>query len=263
MTTPAATRALPGAPRSLLAWPLAWPFPALLAWGAAWALYALLVARGVAPWLAFCAACGLGVVLALRAPTRWRRRFVAGGFPLSMLCVAVAGASPGWPWLAPLALLALLYPLRSWRDAPLFPTPRGALAGLARAAPLAPGARIVDLGCGAGDGLRELRREYPHVWITGIEWSWPLRFVCALRARDASVSRGDIWAADWSGYDLVYLFQRPESMARAAAKAAAELRPGAWLASLEFEVPGWRPRCVVGAAGGRRVWLYRAPIARA
>ena len=27
--------------------------------------------------------------------------------------------------------------------------------------------------------------------------------------------RGDIWAADWSGYELVYLFQRPESMARA------------------------------------------------
>ena len=79
-------------------------------------------------------------------------------------------------------------------------------------------------------------------------------------ARIARVQRGDLWAADWSGYDLVYLFQRPESMERAAAKAVRELRPGAWLVSLEFEVVGWAPTAVLDPEGGKRVWLYRSPL---
>ena len=238
----------------------AWPLPALLAWGVAWALHEALVANSVSPWVSMGAASALGASLALLAETRWRRRLVASGFPLSMLGVTLAGALPGWVWLLPMALLALMYPLRSWRDAPLFPTPAGAMKGLSLVAPLAPGARIVDLGCGVGDGLRELRREYPQASISGIEWSWPLRWICAWRCRDAGVSRADIWAADWSAYDLVYLFQRPESMARAATKAKAELRRGAWLVSLEFEADGLAPQGRLSGVGGRVVWLYRAPF---
>ena len=54
--------------------------------------------------------------------------------------------------------------------------------------------------------------------------AWPAR--CAAQAR---VRRADMWKTDWSGYQMVYLFQRPESMARAAAKAQAEMAPA----------PGW------------------------
>lgn len=187
---------------------------------------------------------------------------MTSGFPLSMLAVTFAGALPGWVWLLPMALLAMLYPLRSWGDAPLFPTPAGSLAGLSLVAPLAPGARIVDLGCGVGDGLRELRREYPQAAIGGIEWSWPLRWICAARRPDAQVSRADIWALDWSAYGLVYLYQRPESMLRAAAKVEAELRPGAWLVSLEFEAIGLAPQGRLAGIDGRSVWLYRAPFVR-
>ena len=57
-----------------------------------------------------------------------------------------------------------------------------------------------------------------------------------------------------------YLFQRPESMERAAAKASRELVPGAWLASLEFEIASLLPQLVLECADGRRVWLYRAPF---
>ena len=126
--------------------------------------------------------------------------------------------------------------------------------------PLPTEARVLDAGCGLGDGLRELVREYPQAALDGIEWSWPLRFACAWRCRFARVRRGDIWAADWSGYALVYVFQRPESMARAAEKATRELRPGAWLASLEFDVPGLAASKVLQCADGRRVWLYRVPF---
>jgi len=84
--------------------------------------------------------------------------------------------------------------------------------------------------------------------------------LCALRCRFVRVRRADIWAVDWSGYDLVYLFQRPESMPRAMEKAALELRPGAWLVSLEFEAAGWAPQAQLKNVDGKPVWLYRAPF---
>lgn len=239
-----------------------WPLPALAAWCAAWALFLLLRGLDAPAWLAPALAIALGAVLSPLGATPWRRVFIAAGFPLSLLASGLAGAMPGWAWLIALGLLAAVYPVNAWRDAPVFPTPRGALAGLARLAPLRDGAQVLDAGCGLGDALRELHREYPRARLAGIEWSRPLRWWCALRCRFAAVRRGDIWRADWSGNDLVYLFQRPESMARAVDKAAAELPAGAWLASLEFEAPMLKPQAVLRRDGARPVWLYRAPFVR-
>ena len=239
---------------------LRWPLPALLAWAACWSLF-IGMARVAAPLpLALALAAALGFVLALPAATRWRRIFVAAGFPLSLAASGFGAAVPAWAWLLALGALALIYPLNTWRDAPMFPTPAGALQGLARLVPLPPEARVLDAGCGLGDGLRELHREYPQTQLAGVEWSWPLRLACAWRCRFARITRGDLWASDWSQQDLVYLFQRPESMPRALDKARRELRPGAWLASLEFEAPGLRASAVLRRAGAKPVWLYRAPL---
>ena len=241
---------------------MTWPLPALLAWASAWALFiGLRAALGAgAVGLAVGLASLLGVALAALGATRWRRIFMALGFPLSLAASGAAAGLPTWVWLLPLAALALLYPVRTWRDAPLFPTPAGALDGLSALAPLPAGAVILDAGCGLGAGLRELRRAYPLARIHGIEWSRPLALLCSLRCRFASVRQGDIWRADWSCHDLVYLFQRPESLPRAIEKARREMRTGAWLASLEFEAVGVAATCVLACRDGRRVWLYRMPF---
>jgi hypothetical protein len=240
--------------------PIPWPLPALLTWAGAWAVFLGTTGLGAAPWLALALAAALSLCFAFTGRTPWRRIFIAGGFPLSLLASGLGGSVPAWAWLLPLLLLAWLYPLNTWRDAPLFPTPTGGLNGLAALVPLRAQARIVDAGCGLGAGLRELRREYPAARIEGLEWSWPLRWACAWRCRFARIRRADIWAADWSAHDMVYLFQRPESMARAAEKAGRELRHGAWLASLEFEVGRLHPQQVLTCADGRHVWLYQAPF---
>jgi len=241
---------------------MAWPLPALLAWAAAWGLFLGLGRLEVPLLVALSLAAGLGAALSVLGATRWRQIFIALGFPVSLAASGLGNALPAWAWLLPLALLVLLYPLNAWRDAPLFPTPVGALAGLAQAAPLPPGALVLDAGCGLGDGLRELQREYPQAQLTGLEWSWPLRFACAWRCRFARVKRADIWAADWSAHDLVYLFQRPESMPRAIAKAQRELRAGTWLASLEFPALELLPQAQLQGADGRPLWLYRTPFQR-
>ena len=186
---------------------------------------------------------------------------MAGGFPLSLALSGTAASElPGWAWLLPLALLVAIYPLKAWRDAPFFPTPRGALEGLGRLAPLRADARVLEAGCGLGDGLRELHAEFPQARLDGIEWSWPLRLACQWRCGFARVHRGDIWQADWSPFQMVYLFQRPESMPRAVDKAARELAHGSWLASLEFEALQLEPDAVHRCKDGRCVWLYQQPF---
>jgi hypothetical protein len=237
-----------------------WPLAAFAAWAASWIVFVLVARLGAPPAAAFVAAGVLGAALALVGATPWRRVFIGCGFPLSFAASGSAGSVAPWAWLLPLALLALVYPWRAWRDAPLFPTPVGAWRGLAARVPLDAGTAVLDAGCGLGAGLLELRRQYPDAVLAGVEWSWPLRLACAWRCRFARIRRGDFWSHDWSPYALVYLFQRPESMERAAAKAARELREGAWLASLEFEIRTLAPHHVLEGADGRRVWLYRAPF---
>lgn len=238
-------------------WP--WPLPALLVWAAAWGTCVGLVSLGVSPLLSLVLPSLGGVAASLLGDSWWRRLMIGAGFPLSLALSGLLHV-PGWGWLLPLALLLLIYPLNAWRDAPIFPTPQDALNTLPDHAPLPPGARVLDAGCGAGHGLRALRQAYPLARLHGIEWSWPLWAWCAWACPWAQVRRGDIWQADWSDYALVYVFQRPESMPRALDKARAELAVGAWLVSLEFEITDVQPDAQYAAPGGRMVWAYQAPF---
>ncbi len=252
---PTARGRSPGAARLRMRLP--WPLPAVLAWLLAWLAFAAGRSMGLGLPLAWLAASLLGAALAVLAPTRWRLLLVAGGFPLSALALGVQ-ASP-WLWALAAGVLLLAYPLRAWGDAPFFPTPVAALRPLAAALPLVPGARVLDAGCGIGHGMRALRGIWPQAQMHGIEWSLPMAWLCRLRCRFARVERGDMWAQSWAGFDAVYLFQRPESMARAYVKARAEMAPGAWLLSLEFDVPGVPPDLCLPAGPRGALHGYRMP----
>jgi hypothetical protein len=233
-----------------------WPLPAVASWLACWGLHA-----GLRPGLGTASsallATLLGALLALPHRSSWRRALVGAGFPASAL--AAGAALPAWSWLLPLAVLAGAYPLRAWHDAPLFPTPPRALDALAAQLPLADGARVLDAGCGLGHGLRALRSAWPRARVHGVEWSGLLAWVARLRCPGASVRRADMWAGSWAGFDLVYLFQRPESMARAWDKACAEMQAGAWLVSLEFALPDRAPDLRLPAGERRSVLAWRVP----
>ena len=236
-----------------------WPLPALLVWLAAWGWFTLMQRLGLAPALAGTLATALGVLGSLWGGTLSRRLIIALGFPLSWVFDAGLGAVPAWVWLLPAGLFLLLYPPMAWRDAPIFPTPEDAFDGLREVVPLLPAASVLDAGCGLGHGLQALERAFPDARLVGIERSWPLRLACGWRCPTANVRQGDFWQEDWSAYELVYLFQRPETMPRAADKAAAEMRPGTWLASLEFAVPQWQPTHRWDCPDGRPLWLYQMP----
>lgn len=229
-----------------------WPLLALASWSLCWLVWRLLGPG----WQAGVAALLLGLALAGLHRELWRRLMVMAGFPLALL--ASGSSLPAWTWLLALGLLLLAYPWRGWRDAPLFPTPRAALTGLPGCVPLAPGARVLDAGCGLGDGLLALRRAYPQAQLAGIEYSRVLQLLARLRCPWAQIRHGDMWAQGWQDLALLYVFQRPESMTRVLEKARAELPTGAWLASLDFELPGQRPHAQLATGTRHVLWVYRA-----
>ena len=240
-----------------------WPAPAFLSWAASWALFRILSGQGWQTVWTLVIPAGVGVLFSLWGHSWWRKLFIAGGFPISFalsLHMLGNGEMPAWMWLLPLAIMLLVYPVNVWSDAPLFPTPAKALIDLSKHAPLDVGAKVVDAGCGMGHGLRALRLAYPQAQFFGLEWSVVLRWWCALRLPWARIRRADIWAADWSGYAMVYAFQRPESMPRAVAKAAKELRPGAYLVSLDFQAHDLVEKASYQAPNGKMVWIYQTPF---
>jgi hypothetical protein len=244
----------------------AWPWPALIAWGLGWCLLALALRGGLPLTVALALGWAPSVLLACRVPGRWRRSLALAGLPAALLLNQLAAAWPAWVWLAPAAVLLALYPLSAWRDAPWFPTPPDALLALAPRLGLAPEARILDAGSGLGHGLVALRRAFPQAHLEGVERSVPLAWASALRRPPGvAVRREDLWSLSWSGFDLVYLFQRPESMGPAWCKACREQRPGTWLVSLAFPVPGLEPTLQFDPPLGcaHAVFAYRIPRSQA
>ena len=239
---------------------LPWPLPALAAWVGAWLVHAGLAAHAVQPWLSMAAALVVPTIVAMRCPAPMRRVVVLAGFPLSLV-LAGAGSLPAGIWLVPVLLLLALYPVRAWRDAPLYPTGARALDGLAEHVRLPRAPRILDAGCGLGHGLDALGAQWPGATLTGLEHSRPLAWLARWRCPRARIVRGDMWQHAWGDYDLVYLFQRPESMPRAWRKAVSEMPAGSWVLSLEFAVEGVAPQLALQRPGQRPLFAYRVPAA--
>jgi hypothetical protein len=212
--------------------------------------------------IALVAAAFWGGFLSKLVHTPMRKALMVLGFPVSVVVSSATISVPPIGWLFLLGLIVLVYPRKAWRDAPLFPTPKKALIEVPEHIALAAGARILDAGSGMGDGLVALRNAFPRAELHGVEMSWPLRVLSAMRCSFAKIRQGDIWLVDWRSFDMVYLFQRPESMPRAVEKAAGELRRGAWLVSLEFEARELEPQAVVYGRDGRPVWMYQVPFKR-
>ena len=231
----------------------------MLVWSAAWATCLLMRQAGLDAAVGFAGGLATSLSLAMRCHGRWRQAITVIGFPLSAVALGSAADRPAWLWLLLLLPLLAIYPLRAWRDAPFFPTPARALDGLPGVVTPAPD-KLLDVGCGLGHGLAALHALGPRAAVHGLESSAPLAWLTARRCRYARIQRGDMWAADWSAHDLVYAFQRPDNMARVWAKAARELRPGSWLVSLEFAVPGGvAPHARLTCPDGRDLWIYQTP----
>ncbi len=190
---------------------------------------------------------------------RWWVPIHLGFVPLAVI-VHGAGIHPAW-YLAGFAVLVLVYWTSFRTQVPLYLSNAATAAAMASLLPRHP-ARLLDIGAGTGALLRPLAQARPDCRFTGIELApatWAIGRLLLRRQANVEWLRGDLFAPDWSGYDLVYAFLSPVPMAAVWAKACAEMLPGSTLVSNSFEVPGHDPDAVleVGDRRGTRLLLYR------
>ena len=189
--------------------------------------------------------------------------------PIQLLAPPVMGLLVviGLPaWCAPLGLvvLLLLYGGGVATRVPLYLSATAAHVALAQllAGRLAP--RAVDLGAGFGGPMRHLARVFPEGSFRSVEASpatWLVAWMLGCSRRNLRVQWGDLWDTDLGDYDLMYVFLSPEPMPRLWTQVCAQAKPGSWLVSNTFPVPGQEAAQVIPLPGrtDARLFVYTVP----
>lgn len=116
---------------------------------------------------------------------------------------------------------------------------------------------LLDLGSGLGGVVRALARA--GVDAKGVEYSPLLALLsnawCRWRG-EGQVSQGDMWQAELSQVDMVYVFLSPVPMTRLWQKACAEMKSGSLLVSNSFAIEGVDPLEVWELSDKRQTQLF-------
>jgi len=169
----------------------------------------------------------------------------------------VAGTSGAWIDRVAVALGAN-------QEAPYVPTRQSIIPLVLEALELGPGDVFYDLGCGDGRVAVEAALRYPIRRAVCVEIRRDLAAAAVERAREAGVEdrvlvlNTDIFDVGLWDADAVYMYLLTTLNAALRPKLEKELRPGARVATLDFEIPGWRPARVIGGGGWQKtIYLYR------
>jgi hypothetical protein len=192
-----------------------------------------------------------------------RRRDLLQTLVLVGILLTPAWLAPPWfalPWLV--GSLALAGPLvvLTWLHGPWVPTPHADVPRIVAALALKPGEAFCDLGCGDGRMLRWVR-EATGAECTGIEAAPLLALWARLRSgRGIRVRLGDLYAADLSGFDVIYVWGTAYSVGTPRFRELIErsCRRGARVVSYQTPIAGLEPT-VVDAGGQRPLYVYVVP----
>jgi ubiquinone/menaquinone biosynthesis C-methylase UbiE len=148
-------------------------------------------------------------------------------------------------------------------DVPWVPTRRQLIDHVMRIAKVGPGMVFYDLGCGDGRVAIEAARRGARAVC--VELRRDLIEQAMEAAREAGVYdriefiNGNFFNVDLGRADIVYMYLLTRVNAQLRPKLEKELRLGARVVSLDFEIPGWKPVHVerhVVAGMTRTIFLY-------
>ncbi|MFD2368292.1 class I SAM-dependent methyltransferase [Pseudoduganella sp. GCM10020061] len=201
---------------------------------------------------------------ALAAAISWRARLPVWWLPIQfvfpvLLLAARSFAVPAWIYLAVFLVMLISYWSTFRTRVPYYPSGSAVWRAFADAVPAGRPLKVIDIGSGLGGFTLDLARRYPDWSVTGIELAPLPWLVSRLRAAGtrARFVRGDYAALKFSDYDAVFAYLSPAAMPALWEKASSEMRPGAILASYEFDIPGHPPtRTVNVKPGGPRLYMW-------
>lgn len=127
------------------------------------------------------------------------------------------------------------------------PSSRKAREAIASLIPISQG-NICDLGSGWGSLVGPLARKYPHIEWRGYEISplpWAISCLVNFVKKNVGIKREDFFSAPLNESDGVICFLYPKAMHRLKEKFEKELRPGTFVISNAFSIPGWKPTRVI------------------
>lgn len=142
------------------------------------------------------------------------------------------------------ALLWLLVP--AWYGLPPISAGKDRICKALDLAHPAPGETFYDLGCGHGRALVIAAREYG-LRAVGVEAGPVQRAVSRLNAfwngvsSQVRIEAGDFFKTELRKADIVYAYLTPSHGRRLGEKLARELKPGARVVTVAFDLPGWQP----------------------
>jgi hypothetical protein len=182
-------------------------------------------------------------------------------FPVAVLAT-LALQLPPWLFLLLFLFLLGLYWSTFRTQVPYYPSTPAVWDALRQQLP-PPGRRlrVIDIGSGLGGLVLYLARVRPDADCAGIELAplpWLYSWLRArLRRAPARFLLGDYEALDFAQFDVVFAYLSPAAMAGLWRKAAAELGPGAMLASYEFAIDARAPdRTIYTTAGGTPLYIW-------
>lgn len=189
-------------------------------------------------WVSLAAQCA-GAALVTRQlglPVWWV--WISLGFPAAMVLALHAGDLPAWPFGVAFLLLYLVFSNTARERVPLYLSNSRTTEALLSLMQQRGARRFVDLGSGLGGVVRRLDGDGRIA--RGVETApmvWLVSALLSKLARRGRILRQDIWSADVSGEDIVYVFLSPEPMRALYDKARREMKSGSLLVSNSFAVP--------------------------
>lgn len=123
--------------------------------------------------------------------------------------------------------------------------------------------QLVEAGSGWGTLALHLERYCPQCQVTGIENS-PLPFAASrvmarLRRSKAVFIRGNMYTYNYANVDILVCYLFPGAMQQFSAILQDQARPGTYMISVYFALPGWEPEHVIHCRDihRTRIYIYR------
>jgi len=147
--------------------------------------------------------------------------------------------------------------------APFVPTGEEVVPLVLEALELGPGDVFYDLGCGDGRVAVEAAKRYPIKRAVCVEIRPELAAEAVFRAKREGVEdrvlvlNTDMFNVGLWDATKVYMYLLTSINEMLRPKLERELRSGARVVTLDFEIPGWKPYRVIGGGGWQRtIYVY-------